>query len=474
MKISLFDNIKNLPNKFWLLQSIQMIERLTYAALVLQMAVYISQKDLVGGLGFEHTDKGTIFFFWALIQNLTPVFLGAYADKYGRKSTLVVAVCIAAVGYFLAGFQNEFYPFLFSVMLLGFGLGLYRPALYGLIASNVDEKTSSIAWGVNVMLINVAVFFSPPLAKYLESISWQYFFMGLGLILLVSIIPILFLDDRKSIELEKHNVFKDSMIALFKPDVIYVVLILSGFMMIYMQFYETLPNFIYDWIDTSAVISAFNLPDFMTMQTVMGKMIDFKWLYNINSGFIILAVVYVNWKIAGLRTTNALLIGIITASVGLVVSGASQMGSIAIIGMLIYTLGEMITNPQFAKYMSNLAPNNQKSAYMGFINLSLAIGLAGGSLIGGYLYKHFGEKSGLAIRYLQEKYSLVDGVDHSNSISKLSELSGLSISDVTDLLWNTYNPQYLWLVFIGIGFISAILLWIYSNKSKMKNEFEVS
>lgn len=468
MIIPLSDNIKLLPNKFWLLQFIQMIERLTYATLVLQMAVYISQKDLVGGLGFEHTDKGTIFFLWALVQNLTPVFFGAYADKYGRKKILILSVIIASIGYILAGFQHQFYPFLFSVALLGFGLGLFRPALYGMIASNVDEKTSSIAWGVNVMLINVAVFFSPPLAKYLESISWELFFVSLGLILLISIVPILFLKENRYSDVDNQNVFHNSMKSLFKPDVIYIVLILSGFMMIYMQFYETLPNFIYDWVDTSSVITFLNLPDFMTMQTAMGKMIDFKWLYNINSGLIILAVVYVNWKIAGLTTTTALLIGIIAASLGLAVSGATQIGAITIIGMLLYTLGEMITNPQFSKYMSSIAPSNQKASYMGFMNLSLAIGLAVGSLIGGFLYKNYGEKSGLAIKYLKDNYDLSVGVEHSNSVSKLSELSGLNVNEVSNLLWNTYNPQYFWLVFLAIGFLSAFVLWIYSIKYKLK------
>jgi proton-dependent oligopeptide transporter, POT family len=136
--------------------------------------------------------------------------------------------------------------------------------------------------------------------------------------------------------------------------------------------------------------------------------------------------------------------------------------------MLLYTLGEMITNPQFSKYMSSIAPSNQKASYMGFMNLSLAIGLAVGSLIGGFLYKNYGEKSGLAIKYLKDNYDLSVGVEHSNSVSKLSELSGLNVNEVSNLLWNTYNPQYFWLVFLVIGLLSAFVLWIYSIKYKLK------
>ena len=66
---NIFTQIRSFSKEFWLLNLIQMIERLAYSALVLQMAVYISQKDIVGGLHWEHTTKGLIFFVWALVQN---------------------------------------------------------------------------------------------------------------------------------------------------------------------------------------------------------------------------------------------------------------------------------------------------------------------------------------------------------------------------------------------------------------------
>ena len=447
-----------------------MLERLSYAALVLQMAVYISQKDLVGGLHFEHTEKGTIFFFWAMIQNLTPVFSGGFADRFGKKRILIIAIIIAAIGYFIAGSQKEFYPFLFSVMLIGFGLGLYRPALYGMIAGKVSEQNSSVAWGINVMLLNFAVFFSPPLAKFLEEISWNIFFWGLGIILLISLIPVIFLEKESPQILEKKSVIKETFANLLNPEVIFIVLILSGFMMIYMQFYETLPNFIYDWVDTSSIVTSMNLPAFMTMKTEMGIMVDFKWLYNLNSGFIVLAVVLVNWLIAGFRVTTSLILGVVIATLGLTVSGWTQAGSIAVMGMLIYTLGEMITNPKFNQYMASIAPLDKKSTYMGFVNLSLAIGLGGGSLIGGYLYKHYAEKSGLAINYLKQNFGITDGINHSNSIDKLVEITRLDINSINDLLWSTYHPQYIWFVFLFIGLISAVLLYLYSRKYYMAVE----
>ena len=441
-----------------------MIERLAYSALVLQMAVYISQKDLNGGLGLEHTDKGIIFFFWALIQNLTPVFLGGLADRKGRKNIMILSVIIASIGFITAAFQREFFPFLLSCAVIGFGLGLYKPALYGMMASEVNERNSSVAWGINVMLINLAVFFSPPLAKFLEGVSWEFFFIGLGVILLISLIPIAILKEPKYDNQQIHTpLLKDTFSSLFKPDIIYPVLILSGFMMIYMQFYETLPNFIFDWVDSSDLVIALSLPKFMTMETSAGTMIDFKWLYNINSGFILIAVVFVNWYISRLKITISLNIGILIAGAGLLISGWTSNGSYLIVGMLIYTLGEMITNPNYSKFMAEIAPKEKKSTYMGFINLSFAIGLAGGSILGAYLYKNYAEKSSLAMQYLREKFDYRQELNHSNALEILGELSGKSSNEVTEMLWNYYNPSKIWIIFALIAIISSGALYIYSK-----------
>jgi len=457
----MIDNSFKFSKIFWLLQSNQMIERLVYSALVLQMAVYISQKDLHGGLGFEHTDKGLIFFVWALVQNLTPVFTGGLSDKYGRKKILVISILIAALGYFITGFQREFYPFLFSVIMIGFGLGLYRPAINGLIASNINNANSSIAWAINITLINFAVFFSPPLAKYLEEVSWVIFFSGLSLILLLSLIPIfIFKDESPTIEnISIKELFKSTLSEVSDKRIWKVILPLSGFMMIYMQFYETLPNFIYDWIDTGKIAETLKLPFFMLSETPLGLAIDFKWLYNINSGFTVIGAVLISILIKKYNTMNGLLLGLIIATFGILISGLTNNSSYLIIGMMTYTLGEMITNPKFSQYMSEIAPVNKKSMFMGYINLALAIGFGMGSLIGGFLYKNYSEKSGLAIKYLHEELG-INNATHKNAFSLLMEKKNIGYGDATNLLWNYYNPELIWIIFGVIGIVSfAMLLW---------------
>ena len=56
--MSAISQIRSLPTKFWLLNFIQMIEKLAYWCVLVQMPVYIAQKDAVGALHWDQATKG--------------------------------------------------------------------------------------------------------------------------------------------------------------------------------------------------------------------------------------------------------------------------------------------------------------------------------------------------------------------------------------------------------------------------------
>ena len=427
---------------------------------------------------WDQNTKGMIFFFWAAVQNLTPVFTGGFADKYGRKKILFIAVLIAALGFILMGLFKTVLPLALSTLILGFGLGLFKPTIQGMIANSMNSRNESIGWGIVVMMINLAVFAAPPVTKYFESISWTWVFVGSGLIILTNLILLLFVKDETTpnpsfIRMENQtqnetnaneHIFKRTIKELTNHKVLYFILIMSGFMTIYMQFYETLPNFIYDWVDTASLAKSLRLPGYMMMDSPRGLMIDFKWLYNINSGFVVIGVVFVSWWFSRFSKSKGLIIGITVATIGLVISGATYLGGVTAFGMLFYTFGEMLTNPKFSEYMSSMAGSKDKSLFMGFMSFSMAVGLAGGSLLGGFSYKHLGEKSGFALKYLNEHFGMLNNISHQYAMDILIKKTGMTNSQITTLLWNQYQPELVWLPFLALGLISAFLLWIYSKK----------
>ncbi len=461
-------SIRALPGVFWILNLIQMAERMAFWIALLQLPVYIAQKDNPGGLQWEQTTKGIIFFWWAIMQNITPVFTGAFADRYGHKKVMAISFLIIISGYILLGTQTQFWPFLAGALVLGFGNGIFKPAIQGSIANSLNDANASIGWSIHAMLINCAVFLAPPITIFLKGFHWKFVFFGSAAIFILNYIFLFCYKDFPVLHGKLSGNFqmlKATTRNFFKPRLFIFIIIMSGFTLTYMQFYETLPNFIIDWTDSANMAVALGLPDFMLMETNRGLMLAYEWYYNLSTGFIILAVVLVSRLFSKIPNTIALFLGISISSAGLMLCGLGMSGFLAAGGVLIYTLGEMITNPKFNEYIGSFAPAGQKAQYMSFLNFSWALGLGGGALLGGWLYKNWAEKSYLALRYLKENFSL-NNIEPENSFSILLQKTGLSASDATVLLWDQYSPWIVWGPFFIIGSISALSMIFYHKKMK--------
>ena len=87
--------------------------------------------------------------------------------------------------------------------------------------------------------------------------------------------------------------------------------------------------------------------------------------------------------------------------------------------LVVVALGEIMQSPRYYEYISRLAPSGQQGTYMGFAFLPLGIGSLIGGSFGGFLIHHFGE------------------VKH--------------------------QPAMMWWVIIGVGVLTAVLLWVYDR-----------
>lgn len=450
---------KNFSVKFWLLNLLQMIERLAYWITIIQIPIYIAQKDVPGGLHFAQTTKGVIFFWWALVQNMTPVFWGAVSDRIGQKRSLFTSSIFIITGYALLATQREFFLFLLGTLVLGFGLGSYKPALQGWLAKEIEGRNTSMGWGIYIFLVNLSVFAGPVISIYLKNISWKAVFFGSALIFSLNLVLLFFIKYNHKITFSQQNILKTLFKTIFTKRIIYFILIMSGFTITYMQFYETLPNFIFDWSDTSSI--ARFLPDFMTTETARGRMIAYEWIYNLNAGLVILLVLVMARMTQKIRITKTLSVGILLAGIGLFIAGYSQSGVLLVLGVVCYTLGELTVNPKFPEYIANIAPQGNKSLYLGIMNISWAIGLAGGGLLGGWLYKHFAEKAYFAKLLLENKG--VYNVALQEAFLKAQTITGMDAKELTNYLWQMYNPNVIWYPFLIMSVLSVIGMYFYSR-----------
>jgi MFS family permease len=193
-------------------------------------------------------------------------------------------------------------------------------------------------------------------------------------------------------------------------------------------------------------------------------------------------MVPVSWAVRKLRTLSAMVLGMLVATAGLLVAGLTGHGAVLLLGILFFSLGEMLTGPKKNEYLGLIAPPGKKGLYLGYVNIPVGVGVGIGSYLAGYVYGHFGEKATLALRYLLEKTPVgagrswdgsirtleaAVGVARPDAFARLPQVLGLDGAQVTQRLWDTYHPQYaVWIPFAAIGIAATIALGVFGQMAK--------
>ena len=464
-RTGLLAQITSFPQAFWMLNIMEMLERLAYYGVRVVIPIYIAQADEIGGLHFTQIQKGEIFMWWAVVQSLVPMFSGGFADRYGYKKTIAFSIVFKVIGYVLMATQREFLPFLLGTLVLAFGTAVFKPGIQGSLVQTLDEKHSSVGWGMFYMLVNIGGFLGPPLAHFLWGISWPAVFFGCAAIVSLNFITLFTYKEIPAGGEQSQSpldIMKRTFKNIAKPSLALFILIMSGFWLMFMQLFDMLPNFIVDWVNTAHIVEQFSLPGWMTVETNRGTMITQEWMINANAGLIVIFVVFVSWLVSKLRRVTAIFIGIAIASVGLIAAGFTMNGWFVLMGIAMFSVGEMLASPKMNEYLGVIAPPGEKALYMGYANIPLAVGWGYGSLMGGKIYDQMGDKANLAIRYMQENLNISEEISRNEAFKTLMEVTGKTALEATDILWNTYHPYELWYQFAFIGMLSAVGIFIYS------------
>jgi dipeptide/tripeptide permease len=81
--------IKSYPKTFWVANTMEIFERMSWYGWFTVMAVYVTGSVATGGLGFSTELRGTLQ--RSSPSYLLPVLTGALADRYGFKRMFVIA-----------------------------------------------------------------------------------------------------------------------------------------------------------------------------------------------------------------------------------------------------------------------------------------------------------------------------------------------------------------------------------------------
>ncbi len=466
---SFWEQTRNLAWPFWAANLMEMIERLAYYGVRVVIPIYIAQADEIGGLHFTQSDKGFIFMWWALVQSALPVFTGGFADRYGYKRQIVVAILLKGLGYVMMATQRTFWPFFAGCLVLAAGTAVFKPPIQGTFVKTLTDKTSGVGWGIFYMVVNIGGFLGPPLAHFLYGYSWPMVFYGCAVLVSLNLLWLLSYREVESGADRSTGVWHVVVTTagqLLNGRLLAFILIASVFWAVLTQLFDMLPNFIVDWVDSASV--ARHLPGFMLARDASrGPQIAQEWVINFNPFLIILFVAPLSWYVnKKMRRLTSMLYGFVIASLGVYAAGSSMSICICLAGIACFSVGEMMCSPKMSEYLGVIAPSDKKALYMGYANIPVAIGWGYGSFIGGQIYERAGEKAGLALRYMSEVLRVKELPDRTQAFARLTEMLDQSPAQVTRLLWDTYDPSRVWTPFAIAGLLAAIALFAFNHFAK--------
>ena len=192
---SLINQLQGLDNRFWIVNVMEMFERLAYYGVRAVIAIYMVLPLENGGPQFTHIQKGSIFAAWASVQSVLPVFTGGFADRYGHKRTISVAIFIKIIGYVLMAIRMDYAGFFVGCMFLAAGTAIFKPGVQGTLAATLKKSNSSVGWAIFYQLVNIGGFMGPVVAGVLRILDWKYVFYSCAVIVAVNYLWLPFYQD---------------------------------------------------------------------------------------------------------------------------------------------------------------------------------------------------------------------------------------------------------------------------------------
>lgn len=494
-KLSFRQQFAALGSVYWLASWMELIERFAYYGVRVVLPVFMVTALESGGPELTQIQKGDIYAVWAVVQSFVPILSGGFADRYGFKINIAAATVLKIIGYLIMGYSvrlaelvagmpltqarplgtdHVYAIFYVGAMFLALGTAIFKPGLQGLLATQLRKNAAPLGWGLFYQMVNVGGFLGPLVAGYLRVLSWEYVFIACSIAIALNFIPLFLFREpvREYADGETPpgpvKLLLDSMRGLLEPRLFFFTISFAGFWLMAYQLFDILPNFIDDWVDSRS-LAAFLISIFGShvVPTVNGGNLTQEWMINFNSLMISLTCFIVGYLTGRMRSLTTIVGGIGVAAVSIYLLGVSMSGWWILGCIGLYSIGEMMASPTMMRYLADIAPNGKQGLYMGYVNFTVGIGWSIGSLVAGHLYEEGGDKVVLARRYLVDKMHLsadtITAIPKSDLLPFFEKTVGVDPWGTRQLLWKTYEPYSMWLIFTWIGLGSLLAVIIYNH-----------
>lgn len=452
--------IKDFPLTYWVVIIFEFFERGAYYGVMSVLSVYMT--DI---LGFSKTEVGAIKGTIQPLLYFLPIISGAIADKMGYRRTLMVAFSLLGIGYFLTSQSTDYSAVFVFLIIMGIGAGTFKPVISGTIAKVTNEHNSSLGFGIFYWSINLGAFIFPLVfVPYLKSIDWSYVLIMAAIVTGLMIIPTLFVYKEPKVEKQNKEPLWDTIKGIFQKVIIVFmdwrfilfIFIYSWFWILYFQMFDSVLWYVKDFVDATP------LDNFLAIYLPFVGKFDVEHVTVINALTIILLQLFISNIVKNTKPLPTMLTGIGLGTLGMAILAISSNIWVFLIGIFIFSIGEMTAHPKYISYLGLIAPEDKKATYMGFGFLYGFFGSLIGSFVGAWLYVKLIDHPMIEFvnsKLMAANLSSISLDSKMIEVIAAAEKVGLTKQDISQY---AYTSE-LWILFSMIGVLCIVGLLLYQK-----------
>ena len=372
--------LTSFPRTFWIANLMELFERGAYYGMNAVLAIY-----LVKELEFSEQSVGFLQGFVYALTYIVPIVGGALAERLGYRKMLLVAFSLLTLGYFAAGNFTAYGLIFLFLLIMATGSGLFKPIITGTVARTTTKENSGFGFGVYYWSINLGAFLAPFFISWIKGFNWKYVFFSSAVWCFLMLFPAAFLyKDPEKPESTKsfRQVASEALLVLSDSRFMLMILVYSCFWILYFQMFGSILWYLRDFIHRAPVT------EFMHKFALLRAFeFDAEFVTIINAGTIIVLVLLVSRICKNLKPLPVMAAGIIIGSAGFVILAYTHTPWMFVLGIAVFSVGEMTAHPKYYSYVGIVAPKDNVAVYMGYAFLYGVIGSLFGSNFGAIMYE---------------------------------------------------------------------------------------
>jgi len=363
---------KEYPGTFKVLILATYIDRLGSFLLFPFFSVYLIEHFGVGMI-----QVGILFSVFSGGSIIGSTIGGALADKYGRRSMLLLGLISSGIGSILMGLVDDLNIFFIIAAFLGVLGDLGGPARQAMVVDLLPKDKQAEGFGLLRVAVNLSATIGPMLGGFLASQSYMLLFIGDAVSSLITALIVFIVipetkpekqDDKPEESVIKtligyKEVLKDSVYIMFLAVSAITVLV-------YMQMNSTLSVFL---------LTVYGFP-----------IAGFGLLLSMNALMVVLFQFWITKRISKYAPMKMMAFGTLLYMIGFGMYGFISEIYLFFVAMGILTVGEMIVIPVSQAAVAYLAPEDKRGRYMAVYGYHWAIPTLFGVLVAGLVTVYIG------------------------------------------------------------------------------------